>query len=137
MSIEENKALVRRWVEEVWNQGRLDVLDELYTPDWVGHFPVSGELHGSAAHKQLGERFRQAFPEARYVVADLVAEGDRVVLRYSARGTHRGSLHGEAPTGREVVQTGINIYRVADGRLAEQWAQFDLAGMLQQMGGTG
>ena len=135
MSTEANTALVRRWVEEVWNQGRLEVLDELYAPDWVGHFPASGELRGPAAHKQLGQRFLEAFPDARYVIEDLIAEDDRVVLRYSARGTHRGSLRGETPTGRAVVQTGINIYRVAGDRLVEQWAQIDLAGMLQQISG--
>lgn len=134
MSIDENKALVHRWVEEVWNRGNLDLLEELYAPAWVGHFPQDTDVTGAAGHRQLGRAFQAAFPDAHYTVEDLVAEGDRVASRYTMRATHRGELGGIPPTGRAVALTGINIHRIAGGKIAEQWAQYDMLGLLQQLG---
>ncbi len=134
MSTEENKAIVRRWYEEFGNRANLDVLDELYAPGWVGHFPQSGELRGAEGHKPLGRLFATAFPDGRYVLEDVLAEGDRVASRYTFRGTHRGEFFGIPPTGRAVEATGINVHRVEAGRIAEQWAQFDALGLLRQLG---
>ena len=134
MSAEENKAIVRRWYEEFGNRANLDVLDELYAPDWVGHFPQSGELRGAAGHKPLGRLFAAAFPDGRYAVEDVLAEGDRVASRYTFRGTHQGAFGAVAATGRAVVATGINVHRLAGGRIVEQWAQFDTLGLLRQLG---
>ena len=134
MSAEENRAIVRRWYEEFGNRANLDVLDELYAPSWVGHFPRSGDLRGAADHKPIGRMFATAFPDGRYEVADLVTENDRVASRYVFRGTHQGELLGIAPTGRPVAIGGINVHRLADGRIAEQWTQLDTLGLLQQFG---
>ena len=134
MSTEENKAIVRRWYEEFANRANLDVLDELYAPAWVGHFPQSGELRGAEGHKPLGRRFATAFPDGRYEVEDVLAEGDRVATRYTFRGTHRGAFGAIPPTERAVTATGINVHRVEGGRIVEQWAQFDTEGLLRQLG---
>ncbi len=134
MSAEENRAIVRRWYEEFGNRANLDVLDELYAPAWIGHFPQTGELRGAEGHKPLGRLFATAFPDGRYVVEDVLAEGDRVVSRYTLRGTHRGAFGAIPPTGRAVTATGINIHRVEGGRIAEQWAQFDALELLRQLG---
>ena len=134
MSPEGSKALIRRWYEESGNQRNLDALDELYAPTWVGHFPGAGELRGPTAHKQLLAAFSAAFPDAQYTVEDILAEGDRVASRYTVRGTHRGALSGIPPTGKAIVSTGINIHRIADGKIAEQWAEYDMLGLLQQLG---
>lgn len=132
---DEAKALVRRWYEAGGNEGTLDRLDELYAPTWAGHFPQDSELTGAASHKHLLQLFQAAFPDMRYTVEDLVAEGDRVASRYTACGTHRGELRGIPPTGKEVTTIGMNIHRVAGGKIAEQWAQYDMLGLLQQLGG--
>ncbi len=134
MTTEENKAIVRRWYEEFGNHANLDVLDELYAPAWVGHFPQSGELRGAEGHKPLGRLFATAFPDGRYVVEELLAEEDRVASRYTFRGTHRGPFGAIPATGRAVEATGINIHRLVGSRIAEQWAQFDALGLLRQLG---
>jgi steroid delta-isomerase-like uncharacterized protein len=134
MSTEANKAIVRRWYEEVWNQRNLDLLDELYAPTWVGHFPQELELQGPAGHKQFGAVFTTAFPNAIYTIEGLLAEGELVASHYSVQATHRGELRGIPPTGQAVVSTGINIHRLVDGRIVEQWAQYDMLGLLQQLG---
>jgi steroid delta-isomerase-like uncharacterized protein len=134
MSTEANTTLIRRWFDEFANQQNSDVLDELYTPDWVGHFPASGDLHGADAHKELGRAFYVAFPDARYTIESTVAEEDLVVVYYSMRGTHLGELLGIPATGKPFAVTGMNLYRIAGGKIAEQWAQFDTFGLLRQLG---
>lgn len=134
MSTEENKALVRRWYQEFCQAYNLDFLDEVYAPDWVGHFPRSGELHGAEGHKPVGRMFQVAFPDAQYSLEDLVAEGDLVVSRYTMRATHNGTMLGVPATGKQVAVSGINIHRIVDGRFVEQWVQFDALGLLQQLG---
>jgi steroid delta-isomerase-like uncharacterized protein len=134
MSLEANKALVRRWYDEVWNHQHLNLLDELYAPTWVGHFPQGLELRGPADHKRFGAVFTVAFPDARYAVEAVLAEEDLVASRYAVRATHRGELRGIPPTGKAVFSTGINIHRVAAGQIVEQWSQYDMLGLLQQVG---
>ena len=134
MPTEAHKAIIRRWYEEVWNQKNLALLDDLYTPTWVGHFPQGLELRGPADHQRFGAVFMAAFPDAAYTVEELLAEGDRVASRYSVQATHRGGLRGIPPTGKEIVSTGINIHRLVGGRIVEQWSQYDMLGLLQQLG---
>jgi steroid delta-isomerase-like uncharacterized protein len=133
MTDAERRALVARYYE-VWHRGDLDAFADLYTPDWVGHFPQGLELHGPAGHKQFGAVFGAAFPDGRYTVEETLVAGDRVVTRYTFRGTRAGPLRGLPATGRAVALTGITIQRLAGGRIAEQWAEYDMLGLLQQLG---
>jgi steroid delta-isomerase-like uncharacterized protein len=134
---EENKAILRRVTDEVFSQGNLDLVDELFAADYVLHDPgiPGGELRGPEDFKQRWvSMFRTAFPDLRLSVEDQVAEGDEVVTRYAGRGTHWGELMGIAPTGMEVSVGGIIISRVSGGRIEEEWNSFDALGMMQQLG---
>jgi steroid delta-isomerase-like uncharacterized protein len=131
---EENKALVRREEEELFSGGNLDAADEIYAADYVGHDPSNPEdVRGLEAAKQAAADYRQAFPDLRVTVEDLKAEGDRVAAHLRFRGTHLGELNGIAPTGRRVDCTGIVISRIEEGKIAEDWANFDDLGMMQQL----
>jgi len=131
---EENKALVRREEEDLFSGGNLDAADEIYAADYVGHDPSNPEdVRGLEAAKQAASDYRQAFPDLRVSVEDLIAEGDRVAARLRFRGTHLGELNGIAPTGRRVDCTGIVISRIEEGKIAEDWANFDDLGMMQQL----
>lgn len=133
--MEENKAIVQRLLEEVFNQHNLAVIDELVSPDYQYHDLDPGHsLHGPAAYRRLAASILAAFPDLHLTIEDLIAEGDRVVARWSARGTHRGPLLGIAPTGREVAYTGIGIRRIANGKITEHWENLDTLGLLQQLG---
>lgn len=133
MSTVEHKEIVSRLVEEAFSQGDLDVVDELLAPDSVGH-AYPDELHGPAEVKGFVSTFRSAFPDLQFEVRDLIAEGDKVVARWVARGTHEGEFNGIAPTGRGIEMTGITIERIEDGRVVEGWTNRDALGMLQQLG---
>jgi predicted ester cyclase len=134
---EENKAILRRVTDEVFSQGNLDLVDELFAADYVLHDPgiPGGELRGPEDFKQRWvSMFRTAFPDLQLSVEDQVAEGDKVVTRYVGRGTHRGELMGIAPTGMEVSVGGSIISRVSGDRIEEEWNNFDALGMMQQLG---
>ncbi len=134
---EENKAILRRVTDEVFNQGNLDLVDELFAPDYVLHDPgiPGGELRGTESFKQQWvSMFRTAFPDLQLSVEDQVGEGDKVVTRYTGRGTHRGELMGIPPTNNEAVVSGIIMSRVSGGRVEEEWNNFDALGMMQQLG---
>jgi steroid delta-isomerase-like uncharacterized protein len=130
---EENKALVRRYVE-AFNQGDPDALDELLVPDYVDHNIFPDQEPGLEGYKQAVAGFFSAFPDASITVEDMIAEADKVVTRYTFRGTHQGELMGIAPTGTEVTATGIGVHRVAEDMLVEEWGTRDDLGMLQQLG---
>ena len=132
--VEENKAIVRRAFEEVWNQGKLDVIDEIFAIDYVGHMPGSPDLHGPKGFKQFVTMNRTAFPDIQFTVEDQIAEGDKVVIRWSSTGTHKGELMGIPPTGVQVTSTGIGISRISGGKAVEDWDNWDALGMLQQLG---
>lgn len=135
MSTQERKALVNRYAEEVWSRGRLEATDEYIASDYVRHDPgIPFEVRGREGIKQLVLMYRAAFPDIHFTAADTIAEGDRVVVRWDVRGTHRGELMDIAPTGHEVSLTAIEIFRLADGKIAEQWVLVDTLGMLQQLG---
>jgi len=136
MSAEENKRIVRRLFEEVMNRGNLALLDELVAPDYVDHDPANPPdlPPGREGLKQLISGYRAAFPDMQMTIEEQVAEGDKVVTRWTTRGTHKGELMGIAPTGKQATVTGIFIDRVKNGKLVESWANWDTLGMLQQLG---
>ncbi len=132
MATDANKALVRRFFEEY----SLDVIDALFTPDYTHHDPnlPPALQHGRDAYKQVVAMFRAAFPDLRTTVEDLIAGGDKVAACWTFRGTHHGELMGIPPTGKQVTGTGMSITRIANGKMAERWVNFDALGMLQQLG---
>ncbi len=134
MSTEENKALVRRWYEEVFNQGNLDVVDNYVADTIVDHSLPPGMPPGAASTRQLIAMYRNAFPDLQITVEDQISEGDQVVNRIQVVGTHQGEFMGIAPTGRQFTITGIDWLRIADGKFVEHWAQADMLGLLQQLG---
>jgi steroid delta-isomerase-like uncharacterized protein len=129
---EANKSLIRRLVEEGWNKRNLALVDELYA-DCVYHSPATGEIKGEAL-KQFLASMLAAFPDIRFTIQDQVAEGDKLVTRWSCTGTHLGELVGLAPTGKQVTFSGMAIVRIVDGKIVEQWEESDALGILQQLG---
>ncbi len=136
MSTEENKAVVGQEFEEMFNQGgNLDAAEEIYAPDYVGHEPTFGDVHSVEGAKQFGADFRQAFPDLQTTIEDMVAEGDKVVTRFSIRGTHQGESEALGPpTGNRIEVTGITIEQFSDGKIVEDWTNFDAMGLMQQLG---
>lgn len=128
-------AIVRRGYDEAWNQGRLEVLDELLSPDFVAHDPTAptGEVQRDAV-RDLLQQLRSAFPDLHREACDAVAQGDKIAVRWEVTGTHRGPFAGLPPTGRRVRTTGLTLYRIADGQIAEEWVEFDSAGLMRQLG---
>ena len=123
VSAEENKALVRREQEELWNHtGNLDVAGEIFVPDYA-----------EAAEQEAAD-FRQGFPDVVSTIEDLIAEGDKVVARWTSRATHKGEYMGVPPTGKEVEFTGISVYRIEGGKIAESWNAEDELGLMRQIG---
>jgi steroid delta-isomerase-like uncharacterized protein len=134
MSNEDNKALVRRFFEEVWNKGNLNVIDELDSPNYVDHDAPPGLPAGIEGQKQFVKMYRTAFPDLRITVDDVISEGDKVVTRWTARGTHNGPLMEIPKTGKKVTVTGISENRVVNGKFVEGWNSFDQMSLLQQIG---
>lgn len=135
MSTEQNRALVQR-LYDAFNSGDPERLDDVLGGDYVHHDPnLPAEMQrGLGAYKQRFAAFPTAFPGFRLTVEDLVAEGDRVAVRWTFRGTNRGELMGIPATGKEVTFTAISIHRVAGDKIAESWVNFDAMGMMQQLG---
>ncbi|MBA2277455.1 MAG: ester cyclase [Chloroflexia bacterium] len=134
MSTDVNNALVRRWYDEFINGHDVDVLDALLAPDFVSHF-LSGETGRSRDElKQIDGAMYAAFPDLRVAVEDMVVEGDRVAVRYSSQGTHGGNALGVPATGKAIAGTSMDIFRIADGKIAERWAELDFTGLLRQIG---
>ncbi len=131
---EENKALVRRAFEELWNTGNVAVADEFIATDYVAQIPAGTPPLDWEGHKQMYLMFRTAYPDLHFTLEDMVAEGDKVVVRYTARGTHKAELMGIAPTGKQVTVGAILIVRFAGGKIVEHWEVFDALGMMQQIG---
>ena len=131
---EENEAVVRRAFDEV-AMGDMTTIEEIIAPEFVRHDLAGGtEAHGPDGVKRLIAALRSAFPDIQTTVDDVISGGDRVVVRFTARGTHRGQFQGIAATGLEATWTGINIYRVADGQIQETWQLADGLGLLRQLG---
>jgi steroid delta-isomerase-like uncharacterized protein len=130
---QQNKDLVRRWFEEVWNNGRAAAVDEMLAPNGVIH-GLEGEMRGPAAFKPFHAAYRAAFPDVSIQIDDMVAEGDKVAVRWSGAATHKGNMLGIAATQKRLQFTGMGFVRVADGKVVESWNNFDQLGMFQQLG---
>jgi steroid delta-isomerase-like uncharacterized protein len=128
-----NKRLVRRFVEDVLNRGEVALLDELVADDHIDHGPLGNRCGLESIRREL-QSYQAAFPDLRFELVALVAEGDLVARRFVARGTHLGEYLGAPPTGRPVTLAGLAIDRIAGGKLAETWNILDLFGLLRQMG---
>jgi predicted ester cyclase len=134
MSIEENKQLVVRWREELWHKRNVNVLDELCAADYVGHIAgTPGPVHGREAFKQLIAAYLAAL-DIRVTVEFLIAEGDMVAVRDTNWVKSTGEFQGMPPTGKEATLTSNDIYRIAGGKVVEQWFEADATGLLQQLG---
>jgi steroid delta-isomerase-like uncharacterized protein len=134
MSTEENKAIVRRWFEEVINQQRVDRAGELVTQDYVDHGALPGQAPGLEGAKQKWAMYIAAVPDLHGTVEDMLAEGDEVAARWTAEGTHQGELLGVPATGKRFRFSGISICRLAEGKMAEQFEQWDRLDLMQQLG---
>jgi len=131
---EANKALLQSYFEEVANKGNLDLIDEMVAPDYVGHMP-EGEAIGIEGAKQHIMVFRSAFPDLSFTYNDMIAEGDKVAVRYTVRGTHEGTLMGIIPpTGKQITMTGIAIFQIVGGKIVGAWSIPDMLGVMQQLG---
>jgi len=134
MTVEENKAIARRWNEEVWGKGDLAAAGELLATDFVFNYPppeVAPDLEG---YKQSMAMWRAPFADIRSTIEDMVAEGDKVAVRWTWGGTHTGEFWGIPPTGRQVTITGISILRIEGGKIVEEWGEMDNMGTMAQLG---
>lgn len=121
--------------EQIFNEGNLDAADRLFAADYIEHVPIlPGLPPGVAGLKVFATALRNAFPDLQYTVEDLIAEGDKVAVRASMRGTHKGEFMSIPPTGKQATWTEIHLCRFADGKVVEHWANGDQLGMLQQLG---
>ena len=132
------KAVVWRFLEEIWHQGNLQVIDEIIASNYVrhtSHYREGGrDVHGREGARQSIATFRAAFPDVRFTVEDMLVAEDKVIVRWTCRGTHRGAFLGVSPTEKAVAFTGINIYRIANGQIVERWAEDDGISLYQQLG---
>jgi steroid delta-isomerase-like uncharacterized protein len=131
----ENVALIRRWFEEVWNKGCMGAIDEMCRPDAIGHGQAQHKLDiGLKEFRNLAHDLRTAFPDIHITIHETLAEGDKVVARWSASMTHTGSFLGIAATSKKAEVTGTSIQRIVDGKIAEGWDNWDQLGLLVQIG---
>ena len=134
MSIEQNKEIAVRMHEEVVNQKKLSALDDYVAADVVWHDPPPGLAPGMEGFKQFFPMLYAAFPDWHATIEDVIAEGDKVVHRIKGGGTHKDEWMGIAATGKQVTTTGILIYRIDNGKIVEEWLQYDVLGVMQQLG---
>lgn len=135
MSAEPNKRVIKRLFEEVYNAKKLDVLNEVIAADYVDHNPAPGQQAGPEGLRQFIQMVGMAFPDNHLVIDDMLAEGDRVAVRWTSYNTHTGSeFYGIPPSGRPVILTGTTIYRLENGQVAELWHNEDAMGMFIQLG---
>jgi steroid delta-isomerase-like uncharacterized protein len=128
-------AVYRRLVDDVWNRGDPDAVDEIFAPDFVGNDPAPPDLiAGPEGMKRFVAQMRAAFPDWTVTTDDLMVDGDRLISRWTVRGTHRRPFAGVEPTGRAIELHGISIHRIVAGRIVENWHGVDKLGMLRQIG---
>jgi steroid delta-isomerase-like uncharacterized protein len=138
-SAEDNKATARRYWDEAWSMGNVAIIEEIFTPDNIFHSGGGAVSRGIEARKQGPTRWRTAFPDFRATVEDIFAEGDKVVLRWTVHGTHRGNIEIESagtvpPTGKHISFAGIDIYHFKGGKIAEGWRHWSSLQLVQQLG---
>ena len=134
---DKNKALIRRWFEEVWNKGRAEAIAEMFADDGIAHGlsdDVDNPLRGPQGFLPFHAQFREAFPNIEVIVEDQIAEGDKVATRCSVRGKHSGDSLGIAATQMPVEFTGVTITRIRDGKIVEAWNNFDFMKIYKQLG---
>lgn len=136
MTVEDNMAIVRRYAEEALGKGNVAVSDELLAPDYVHHALMPGITPDREGRKQLASMIYAAFPGLHLTLEHAVAEGDRVAVRWTCSGPHKGEYMGVAPTGKQVTWTGMSIHRVKGGKIVESWDQVDNRGVMRQLGGV-
>jgi predicted ester cyclase len=134
MSAEENEALIREMIEEVWCKGDLVAVDRYFAIDYVDHSPLPGQAPGAAGHKEAVATIRSAFPDLYLILEDIFCEGDKVALYYTMQGTHRGQFMGTPPTNKPFSVTGMINVRIAEGKVVERWANLDTLGLMKQLG---
>ena len=134
MSAEENKAVVRRYIEKVWNRHNIDAVDELVSPDYLNHAASDEYQRGIAGVKHVLNWLVAVFPDHRFDIEDAVADEDTVAVRGTCSGTHEGDLWGIPATGERFAVQQVHWFRVADGKVAEHWAVRDDLGMMRQLG---
>ena len=134
MSVEDNKAIIGAYVEMVWNRKQLDRAEEVVASDFIDHAPLPGQAPGLEGAKRKWAMYLTAIPDLRVTIEDLVAEGDKVAVRRSYEGTHQGELLGIPAAGKQLQVGSISIFRLVDGKIAENWEQLDRLALLQQLG---
>lgn len=134
MSVEENKALVRQALDKFWNAHNLAAADEVFAADLVNHDPAAPNVTGLESLKAFAGVLFAAFPDFHVVINDEIAEGDKVTKLWTLHGTQRGEFQGIPPTGKTVTMTGITVYRIANGKIAELTWSYNMLGLLQQLG---
>lgn len=132
--VTEMKMLLQRFFEEIYNQGNLPVADEIVATDYLNHNPAPGETSGREGLKAFVAYLRRAFADLHIAIEDQVAEGDKVVTRFTISGVHEGEFAGIPATGKHATVTAIGIHRVVDGQIVESWLNWDALGMMQQLG---
>lgn len=132
---QENSALIRRWFDEVWNQGRMEAIDEMASPDVVGHGQAQHDTDiGLKEFMPFVVSLRSAFPDMKVVIDQTIEQGDKVVARWTSIMTHKGDFLGFSPTGKKVTITGTTIQRISNGKIVEGWDNWDQLGLLVQIG---
>ena len=135
MTTEENKAIARRWNEEIWSKVNLAAIDELLATNFVFNYPIPGATPDREGYKQTVTEMFGPLADVYSTSEDTVAEGDKVAVRWTWRGTHnKGEYMGVAPTGKQATVTGISILRIVGGKIVEEWGEMDMLGMMQQIG---
>lgn len=130
----DNQAVVLRWWDELWNRGNLSLADQLHTTDFRDHDPASPWVEpGPGGMKKKVVAYRSAFPDLHFTMDEVLSAGDHVVTHWRCKGTHLGEVLGLAPTGKTIEIEGISIFRLRDGRIAEQTIVWDALGMLNQL----
>jgi|SRR5690348_8082011 len=134
MSVEENKAIVRKYLDEAWIKRNLSILDELMAPNYARYLPGQTTPLDREGQKRRSAGFHAAMPDLDFLIEDLFAEGDRVVFRVKISGTHEGTFLGVAPTDKRLIATAIDIARLENGEIVDHWGQMDMAGLMRQLG---
>ena len=129
-----NKAIVQQLIDEAWNKGNLAIIDELLAPNYVLHVDAPGAKKDREGYKQAVSMYRTAFPDFFFTMEDMIAEGNKVVIRCTMGGTHEGELMGNAPTGKKLKMTAISIRHFENGKIVEEWVETSMLGFMQQMG---
>lgn len=133
-SVEENRALVRRFVEELWHEKNYNVVDRLCAPDFVAHDLPAGMSGNREGYKKVATIIHNAFPDIHYTTEDVIADADKVVIRWNSTCTHKGEFMGIPATNKKVSRSGITIYRIVGGRIVEWWNASDLLTIMRQIG---